>query len=124
MAGETVRIALSTKDDICWDLVSDWLKTCQSSHRQCSTTTQDPNWLPSRLVDVGEVEQDSIRLVETTARDQLPGTRYLALSHCWGEQKFLVMTTDNREHFKKGILISTLSPNFQDSIYATRRLGF
>lgn len=49
---------------------------------------------------------------------------YLALSHCWGRKPFLVMNENNKKEFEKGVLVSSLAPNFQDAIFTTRRLGF
>lgn len=49
---------------------------------------------------------------------------YLALSHCWGRQPFLVMNKRNKKDFERGMFISHLAVNFQDAIFITRQLGF
>lgn len=52
------------------------------------------------------------------------GISYLALSHCWGREPFLVMREENKKHFQKGVPISSLAPNFRDAISVTHQLGF
>jgi hypothetical protein len=51
---------------------------------------------------------------------------YVALSHCWGKRRFLIMNKDNENAFQTipGVRVSDLPPNFRDAIYATRKLGF
>lgn len=64
-----------------------------------------------RIVDSSEVSKDI-------------GHLYLALSHCWGQQRFLVMNMSNKADFERGVPISSLALNFQDAIFMTRKLGF
>lgn len=52
------------------------------------------------------------------------GISYVALSHCWGRKPFLVMRKENKRKFKKGVSISSLSPNFRDAISVAHQLGF
>lgn len=52
------------------------------------------------------------------------GVSYLALSHCWGREPFLVMTQENKKQFERGVPISSLAPNFRDAIFVTHQLGF
>ncbi|KAF2679884.1 HET-domain-containing protein, partial [Lentithecium fluviatile CBS 122367] len=55
----------------------------------------------------------------------LPGdTKYLTLSHCWGNTKFLTLCENNKEAFQESIPIHKLKRTFQDALYVTEKLGF
>jgi hypothetical protein len=47
---------------------------------------------------------------------------YFTLSHVWGNDKFLTLTSTNMESFKTGLPICNLRKSFQDAIAMTRRL--
>jgi hypothetical protein len=47
---------------------------------------------------------------------------YLTLSHVWGNDQFLKLTSKNIEWFKTGLPICDLRQSFQDAIVMTRRL--
>ncbi|KAH8885610.1 HET-domain-containing protein [Thozetella sp. PMI_491] len=105
-----------------YDYISKWVDHCRKSHRECSRSRS--TWLPTRLVDVGELNSDSVRIVATKDESQLKTCPYLTLSHCWGKKEFLVMDQGTKHNFETGVPIATLAPNFQDAIHATRRLGY
>ena len=50
-------------------------------------------------------------------------TRFVALSHCWGDGKHLFTTSSSLEEHKRGIPRAALSKNFQDAIEICRFLG-
>lgn len=80
-------------------------------------------WTPTRLLDVGTLEDIHIRLVmtkEPTSQYQ----RYATLSHCWGQSSGIIVTTQRTllQH-EKGIPILNLPKTFRDSIRITRSLG-
>jgi hypothetical protein len=49
--------------------------------------------------------------------------RYATLSHRWGSDSVLCLTTSNMEAFKKGLALSALSPTFQYAVATTKDLG-
>jgi hypothetical protein len=49
--------------------------------------------------------------------------RYATLSHRWGSDSVLCLTTSNMEAFKMGLALSTLSPTFQYAVATTKDLG-
>lgn len=89
--------------------------------------------LPTRLIDVGTGESKEVRIRTSTAisdqqesslYNEPKGTKYLALSHCWGTHPFLVLTDENKHRLFRGIDPSELAQTFQDAISVTRRLGY
>lgn len=117
------RLLESTKHPSCWNTVSKWINECCSKHDTCQES-QEPQWTPTRLVDISECEKGYARVVDSSTLPKDSGELYLALSHCWGRKPFLVMHQHNREQFEHGVLISSLATNFQDAISMTRQLGF
>lgn len=49
--------------------------------------------------------------------------RYLALSHCWGTDKFLTLNKLNIESFQQGLEAGGLTKTFQEAIWPTSSLG-
>jgi hypothetical protein len=98
--------------------------------------------LPTRLVAVHETSTGlSARLCNTQS---LPAsTRYLTLSHCWGNAKviasiglhgivymangnakLLTLRESNKDLFETLLPVQKLSITFKDALYATVKLGF
>lgn len=99
------------------------IEDCRSKHKACRES-QNPRWLPTRLVDIGEYDSGYVRVVDSSTLSKGRDRLYLALSHCWGRQPFLVMNKRNKKGFERGIFSSYLAPNFQDAMFITRQLGF
>lgn len=115
-------LSACTNDQSCWDQVAKWMDKCCSDHGSCREA-QLPNWAPSRLVDVSQYEQGIVRVVTSSTIPGISSQGYVALSHCWGKQEFLVMRRHNSNKFQEGLNLYTLAPNFQDAIFATWKLG-
>ncbi|KAG4434013.1 hypothetical protein IFR05_010495 [Cadophora sp. M221] len=112
-----------------------WLSECVSDHRNCSSSiTGEPidgwsvGWddddtrsaFPTRLLDVGQSEEDLVRLVETHT-EQGP---YIALSHCWGHETRRPKRTTNatlKSHLN-GVPFTSLPNTFQDAVKICREL--
>jgi len=79
------------------------------------------SFTPTRLVRVG---QEACRLVDHSDMDEEEDVpiRYAALSHCWGGDVLLCLTTETCEPMKVDIDTTMLSKNFQDAISVTRAL--
>lgn len=60
-----------------------------------------------------------MELGATTNQDH----KYVALSHCWGNQQPSITTGDNLPYHLKGISFDTLPKTFQDAVVITRKLG-
>ncbi|KAF0328443.1 heterokaryon incompatibility protein [Colletotrichum asianum] len=79
--------------------------------------------LPSRVLDVGTIEEPSLQLFvnETEKRGE-----YIALSYCWGgKQKVLLRRhTLTEMSTQAGIQEETLQQSVKDAVKVTRKLGF
>lgn len=93
------------------------LETCCKTHSGCRTNSE-PRWAPSRLLDI---TGPRIRLVHTVDNQSLGP--YATLSHCWGREPFLVLTSQNKHTFEAGVEASELPISFRDAIVTARALG-
>lgn len=102
-----------------------WVQRCMTSHVKCKnifSETLDSVPLPSRLLDVGQGDQD-VRL-HITAEHPVQTGRYLALSYRWGQTNDRARTVaSNIDSRKRHINISELSKTITDAILVTRALG-
>ncbi|KAM5363445.1 hypothetical protein ACJZ2D_012012 [Fusarium nematophilum] len=99
-----------------FDMIQEWLQVCESKHPDCchNSTAQ----MPTRLVDVGPAESNTVQLIETNSTVKAP---YLTLSHCWGKDpKTYRRTTQGN----LSISLEALPRTFQDAIFVTRKLKF
>lgn len=81
-------------------MVKKWIQDCEDGHPACNVTASSP-FIPTRLLDVGTEEKTVCRLVETVGEKD--AIEYVALSYCWGKEKFLNSTTATMEERKAGI---------------------
>jgi hypothetical protein len=113
---------------IFFQLIQLWLQDCDENHGDCRAVTQD--YLPTRLIDVGRSDKPRLVLLETK-NTALIDTRYIALSHPWGNAvknpPFRTLrknlSGDGPENFLKGISYDQLPATFKDAVNATRALG-
>ena len=101
-------------------LARSWIETCVSEHEECKVGTEK-GWYPSRLLDLGTLDGETCRLVETS-NTTIDGP-YMTLSHCWGTVDCLKLTLDNHVQFQNGIPLATLPQLYEDAMHVTRRLG-
>jgi hypothetical protein len=112
----------NTGSDQSWAQIRRWMDTCRLGHANCPKPTDAPTSYPNRLLDLG-VDQplaSPIRLIET--KDASPQGNYITLSHCWGTQPVISLTSDNLATFLKKIDFAGLSKTFQDAVIATRKM--
>lgn len=101
-------------------ITKEWLEFCQEHHPLCRPAHSA--FLPTRLVFVGEMPSMS----KICASSDIPaGTsiKYTTLSHCWGEPKFLTLTSLNLDSMMECLPTELLTPVFRDAIDLTRSLG-
>lgn len=98
-------------------IATNWLTTCQSRH-QCGAE-QDPNWSPWRLLCILDNE---VRLI--VCDEDIQPRPYVALSHCWGGVKPLILEKSSLGRFKKGLYMEDLPANFRDAVFITAELRF
>jgi len=96
-----------------------WLEECSTKHSICNTPAVPGTQLPTRLLDVGFLENGFIRLVESS---RFHFTEYIALSHCWGEAQPMTTVKSNlRAHYDK-IPFRQLPATFRDAVLLTSAL--
>ncbi|KAM0454663.1 hypothetical protein ACHAO4_004471 [Trichoderma viride] len=108
--------------------INSLLKTCLQEHESCKRTmakalvneTSGPQ-LPTRVLDVGEINGEHIHLVETNGRHG----DFCALSYCWGPKgtQTMITTRDNINDRFNGIRFAELPKTFQDVVIVTREIG-
>jgi hypothetical protein len=99
------------------DIVSNWLSTCSDSHELCRSRDAD-GALPTRLISI---TAEPARLVQTSELPKRP--QYATLSHCWGSQQFIKLTTKTIDSFMKHLPVEILPNTFKDALRVTKRLG-
>ncbi|KAF2026798.1 hypothetical protein EK21DRAFT_115421 [Setomelanomma holmii] len=113
-----------------FDLAKEWLKDCDEGHDGCQVHISHK--LPTRLMDVGTTSDPALRLVETQ-HEVVHNTRYIALSHPWGDtaayQTFVTLSKDESDtghdiaRFKLSIPYGDLPRTFRDAVDCTRNLN-
>ena len=111
------RLSLSTGSEECLELATHWFENCRENHQKCNARLNS-GWYPRRLLDVSE---SKLRLIVTSERR--PDGPYATMSHCWGRDKFLILTAENMEDFVSGIPLSSFLQSFRDAITVVRYLG-
>ncbi|XHG02271.1 hypothetical protein AWENTII_005626 [Aspergillus wentii] len=97
--------------------IHSWMQRCIKGHSECLNSSNSP--LPTRVLDIGCFDSDSVYLYEPTPSDSAP---YIALSYCWGRQGNLTTTNENIEARKSNIQWASIPSTMQDAIQLTRRL--
>ncbi|KAK4441897.1 heterokaryon incompatibility protein-domain-containing protein [Podospora aff. communis PSN243] len=97
-----------------------WLQDCLANHETCSSAQNAGAFVPTRLLDVGDANDD-VRLI-LTAETPVAGP-YFALSHCWGKLVIATTTTRNLADWLHSVPLDTLSTTFRDAVGFCRRVG-
>ncbi|KAI1385153.1 heterokaryon incompatibility protein-domain-containing protein [Hypoxylon trugodes] len=98
-----------------------WTKNQIESHRDCWEAHKSGSFVPTRLVNLSTPGFDKDVFLDENVPS---GSRYVALSYCWGQYEPLCQTTRSTvNERKKRIPWSTLPKTLQDAIEFTRRLG-
>lgn len=111
-----------TSSAAAFELALFWLRRCLSTHEKCLKARPLANFMPTRVIDVGN---GKVRLVET-AEETIPEPerRYFALSYCWGTTQIITTRSGNLKRHLEDISFQALSRTFQDAVTTTRRLSF
>ena len=96
--------------------IKEWLERCLKKHRSCQNKV---NLLPTRLIDVGNADQEPFLFVS----DGRVG-KWIALSYCWGQSVPVKTEHANLDERQTRICRSELPPLFKDAIDFTRSLGY
>lgn len=113
----TTLNATSTGSSECISLAKYWLQDCLSNHNECPKPSTDVSY-PTRLLKL----QDGHAILVDTA-EQTIKEPYATLSHCWGKERFTVLTPTTMSMFRKGMAVDTFLPTFRDAMLTTQKLG-
>jgi hypothetical protein len=103
-----------------------WLAQCTEAHG-CVTGLSAKKRLPTRVIDIGEIQDDRLVLRDSDLVDTNDFS-YVAVSHLWGrytcEDKEQICThRGNLNERQTGFNVGDLPQTFQDAVRVTRRLG-
>lgn len=109
------------------ELIRRWLANCDNRAPTCKpakfggqSSADAPVRLPTRLIDVGNVGENTVRLWETGPNDT---GEWIALSHKWGPLPHFSTTCENRHNHVAGMDLEKLPATFKDAVIVTRALG-
>lgn len=85
--------------------------------------------IPSRVLDLGRLDEPRLRLVETWEEgEELLGRisrgGFVALSYCWGGDQRAKLLSENLDAYKRSIDPLSLDQTLQDAIWVARQVGF
>lgn len=95
-----------------------WLQECDK-HATCDT---GDTLLPSRIIDVGVEDSQTLRLWEPVPKGTLG--KYATLSYCWEPAREFTKIQVSLEERKRGLAIEGMPKTYQDTIRVIRALGF
>lgn len=103
------------------------IEECTRNHPRCRKKTTKSMFVPKRLLDLGNSENGSIRLVEHMKTLPLDDSQnhvlYATLSYCWGSAVPMTTTKANKhDHETTGIDVQSMPATFQDSIQVAKKL--
>jgi len=104
-------------------LAQAWLSRClKEDEKTCSV---EGRFLPSRLVQI-VTENGTLKSAKLVPAGELPpDTRYLTLSHCWGDTARPVsLTRETLDNFRNNVPLSILSKTFHETFQVVNWLGF
>ncbi|KAL2131291.1 hypothetical protein VTI74DRAFT_5297 [Chaetomium olivicolor] len=106
------------------DIARGWLETCLRSHGSaCCPPRAADGWIPTRLLEVPP-GSGKIYLRESGTLNSSIDTRFVALSHCWGQGGTPFTTTRETLSLRmEGIEINSLPQTFRDSVTLVERFG-
>jgi hypothetical protein len=114
--GPSPEISTNSASESCFQRIEEWIRNCMKGHADCQQPSKTA--LPSRLIDVGSTDSETLKLVETRGAE---GT-YFTLSHCWGGNQPLKTTKATLHERMDGIEWASIPKTFQDAVTITRRL--
>lgn len=112
----------STEDPATLNIAQWWLSTCVATHEACAVTSKS-SWVPTRLLKL-DAANNTFKLVSQS--DVEPGSRYTALSHCWGSKSWasnLILNSDNYATLCKQQPVAILPKTFRDAFTIIRQLN-
>ncbi|RDW66443.1 hypothetical protein BP6252_10078 [Coleophoma cylindrospora] len=102
--------------DACFNLAQQWLQNCLHAHGDCSSNKNEEQRLPTRVIDVGLMDDSIPRLFVTCGAKG----NWFTLSHCWGKIQPLRTTSSTLRAHQEALPLGQLPELFKDAIKITR----
>jgi hypothetical protein len=100
------------------------MEACNEHHGVCRHPEEESHTLPTRLIDVRPMDDSNEPRLIASAQSCTPGTRYIALSHCWGNPALSLKTTrDTIDEHMRTLPMSSLPKTFYDAVVVARTIG-
>jgi hypothetical protein len=104
----------------CFELARKWRDICIQEHgKSCGKATDE--MMPSRVIDVGPSDVSHEPLLTVTGGEM---GKWVALSHCWGNQSQFVTNSNNLLTRKRMIPLEDMPKTFSDAVFVTCQLGY
>ncbi|KAF5497576.1 hypothetical protein CGCS363_v008712 [Colletotrichum siamense] len=98
------------------------MRSCDDKHSLCKVQS---TFIPTRLLKLHT--SGGVRSFRLALREEIePGSKYLALSHCWGDKSWdldLTLRASTLTELSRGKPLSCLPRTFKDAFVALERLG-
>jgi hypothetical protein len=98
-----------------------WLKECLTNHATCNDNQDNSGWFPTRLLDLGDVGCEKVRLYHTAKES--PSGPYCTLSHRWGGATFIQLNRNTAASLHSGFPLEQMPKTFREAVLTTKRLG-
>lgn len=107
--------------------MADYINDCVMNHESCRNTIPGSQFVPTRLLYLGDGSSPHPRLVGHTVIDSewSPKTqlKYATLSYCWESSLPLRTTTDSLADHIRGIPLCDMPQVCREAIHVARKLG-
>lgn len=96
-----------------------------AEHTTCNHISDFSAPLPTRLVEVEAADAHEHPKARLCYGESLPlSTPYVTLSHCWGKEIFMTLTSRTVTDWMEALPTGDLPQTFRDAMVITRRLGY
>jgi Heterokaryon incompatibility protein (HET) len=106
-----------------WKVATSWIKQCVQYHSNCTASSRNRDFIPTRLIDVGLPGSSDAPKLYISDATKSSGIEYVTLSHCWGKKPILRLLTTNIECLQARIPTKQLPRTFQQAIILTKKMG-
>lgn len=120
-----------TASDATFELASDWIRHCRSTHQVCNKTRYSASVLPTRLLDLRPINGKAVLRLrlskDIVSEDKTATIEYMALSHRWGMSPTMRLLQDQqgvKKDLESGIPLHVTPATFRDAAMITYRLGY
>jgi len=101
-----------------------WTENCGFCYKDCErariVTQGNTRGFLIRLVEIGQPTPDQVRVKRIAIDDHVD--KYMTLSHCWGSENIISLTTATKKIFEVGVDVSSLPWTFQDALVIARKI--